>query len=64
MKVTLLKDGHKHAGRDCKKGDVIDVPPAVAVWLAASKRELIAPPTKADLAAAEKADLAATERKD
>lgn len=56
MKVTLLKDGHKHAGRDCKKGDVIDVTPAVAQWLADPKRKLIEPPTKAELAANERKD--------
>lgn len=35
MKVTLLKDGHTHAGKPCQKGDVIDVAPHDAEWLAA-----------------------------
>lgn len=35
MKVTVIRDNHKHAGKPCKKGDVIDVQPHEADWLAA-----------------------------
>lgn len=43
MKVTLLKDGHTHAGKTCKAGDKIDVTADQAAWLADPKRALIAP---------------------
>lgn len=46
MKVTLLKDGHTHAGKPCKKGDEIEVTEGQAAWLADPKRGLIAPITK------------------
>jgi hypothetical protein len=43
MKVTLLKEGHIHKGKPCKKGDAIEVTEAEATWLADPKRGLIAP---------------------
>ena len=46
MKVTLLKDGHTHAGKPCKKGDEIEVTDRQAAWMADPKRGLIAPTTK------------------
>jgi hypothetical protein len=46
IKVTLLKDGHTHAGKPCAKGDVIEVTPTAAAWLANPKRGLIAPLSK------------------
>lgn len=46
MKVTLLKDGHTHAGKPCKVGDEIEVTDRQAAWLADPKRGLIAPITK------------------
>ena len=39
-KVTLLKDGHTHDGRERKKGDVIEVTERQRVFL--QKREFIA----------------------
>ena len=39
-KVTLLKDGHTHDGRERKKGDVIEVTDSQRVFL--QKREFIA----------------------
>ena len=44
VKVTLIKDGHTHAGKPCKKGDEIFVTPAEATWLADPKRGLIEAP--------------------
>lgn len=37
VKVTVLTDTHTHAGQPCAKGDVIEVSPADAAWLAAQK---------------------------
>lgn len=55
MKVTLLKDGHTHAGRERKAGDEIDVKPEVAAWMAHPDRALIAPiPTNTKAATAAK----------
>lgn len=34
VQVTLLKDGHTHKGKPCKKGDVITVTAAQAAFLA------------------------------
>lgn len=34
VQVTLIKDGHTHAGKPCKQGDVITVTAAQAKFLA------------------------------
>jgi hypothetical protein len=33
VQVTLLKDGHTHKGKPCKKGDIITVTAAQAQFL-------------------------------
>lgn len=53
-KVTLLKDGHTHEGRERKQGDAIEVTESQRVFL--QKREFIAGDATAATAAKTKKD--------
>ncbi|WP_449423599.1 DUF7210 family protein [Rhodanobacter lindaniclasticus] len=57
MKLILLKDGHTHAGRQCKKGDEIEVSDATAACMADPKWSLIAPLPNSKAAAAAKREV-------